>query len=351
MTWRGKRAGRVPVPMMERWVKAYRTGEVPLEAFTPAELDCVALDPEYLPAEVRGPALQTVTPLLAELEAERRGSGDEPGAAEPGGAEATGAEATGAESTGMARLAGGDPALADAAAGLELLGYIRPGEPAPADGPVPAELAGWSVNQAGQQAGVRRVAISGDLGIVTRMRAQPFWVVEVSVSPEPGRPDLMADWPPTGRMYASYRPLGALAERPAGPDGSIPPFALLGEERTLQVMLAWCGAYKTRPGKGQPEAGPGSQPAETPTSEVAAQFTSLAQLRVARSYQQQVQLSLLVVASGQGRYWLLEGERAERAVQVPAAGLASQVIALLKSDGEESGPAGQDARAPGEEGR
>ena len=91
----------------------------------------------------------------------------------------------------MAALAGGDQALADAAASLEQRGYIRPGSPEPAREPVPPELAGWSANPAGQPAGVRRVAISGDLGIITRMRSQPYWVAEVSTAADPRRPDFV----------------------------------------------------------------------------------------------------------------------------------------------------------------
>ena len=43
-----------------------------------------------------------------------------------------------------------------------------------------------------------------------------------------------------------------------------------------------------------------------------------------------VLLRALVVATGQGRHWLLEGERRQRAVPVSADGLAGQVAALLK---------------------
>jgi hypothetical protein len=43
-----------------------------------------------------------------------------------------------------------------------------------------------------------------------------------------------------------------------------------------------------------------------------------------------VLLRTLLVASGQGRHWLLEGERWQRAVPVSADGLSGQVAALLR---------------------
>jgi hypothetical protein len=52
-----------------------------------------------------------------------------------------------------------------------------------------------------------------------------------------------------------------------------------------------------------------------------------------------VLLRTLVVATGQGRHWLLDGERRQRAVPVSAGGLAGQVAALLRlpADGENAG--------------
>ena len=43
-----------------------------------------------------------------------------------------------------------------------------------------------------------------------------------------------------------------------------------------------------------------------------------------------VALHTLLVATGQGRHWLLEGERWQRAVPVSADGLARQVATLLR---------------------
>ncbi len=317
--------------MLERWAAAHDAGEVRLDLFTQPELDSVALDPDYLPADVRGPALQTVTPLLAELAAQQDGGPDGPAAAAmpPGPA-------------GMAGLAGGDHALADAAARLEQRGYIRPGAPDPAHEPVPAELAGWSASPAGQPAGVRRVAIRGDLGIITRMRSQPYWVAEVSVSAEPGRPDFVtAPWALVGRLYAAYRPLGALAEQPAGPDGSLPPFTLLWDKAVLPTLISWCGIDVTQSRDPRPASGS----AAPLTAELASHFTSLAQLRVTRSHGPQVRASLLAVASGSGRQWLLEGEGGLQVTEVRKVDLANRIVDLLRDPAEPgpgagAGPAG-----------
>jgi hypothetical protein len=325
LSWRDRRRGKAPVPMLERWAQAHDTGRVLLDSFTQSELDCVTLDPEYLPAAARGPALQTVTPLLAELEARRSGPGGT-GAPSPGPA-------------GIAELvAGGDHALAEAAGRLEQLGYLRPGTPAPATEPVPAELAGWSANPPGEPAGVRRVAIGGDLGIITRMRSQPYWVAELSACPDPTRPELLAaaeqmvrPWPVVGRMYAAYRPLGALAERPTGPDGRYPPFALLWEQASLPVLINWCGVdiEASERAEGELPASP-----EPLTAELARQFTSLTQIRLVRGYGQEVRLSLMVVAAGGPRQWVLEGEGGARVTEVRKVDLANRLVSLLKEENE-----------------
>jgi hypothetical protein len=324
MIRRGKRGVQAPVPMIERWAAAHDAGQVWLDPFTQEELASVALDPDYLPADVRGPALQAVTPLLAELAAGQDGR---------------------AEPAEMAGVAGGDPALADAAARLEQLGYIRPGSPDPAHEPVPAELAGWSVNPAGQPAGVRRVAISGDVGIITRMRSQPYWVAEVSVSADPGRPDFVTgQWALAGRLHAAYRPLGALAERPAGPDGSLPPFALLWDKAVLPALIGWCGVDVAE----SRDPRPPSDSAVALTADLAGHFASLAQLRVTRSYGPQVRVSLLVVAAGGGRQWILEGEGGQHVTGVRKVDLANRLVDLL-GDLAEPGP-GEGAGTAGLEG-
>ena len=67
-----------------------------------------------------------------------------------------------------------------------------------------------------------------------------------------------------------------------------------------------------------------------PTAEVSGAFAAVTQLRVAVAQGPGVLLRTLLVATGQGRHWLLEGERRQRAVPVPADGLAGEVAALLR---------------------
>ena len=67
-----------------------------------------------------------------------------------------------------------------------------------------------------------------------------------------------------------------------------------------------------------------------PTAEVSGAFAAVTQLRVAVAQGPSVLLRTLLVATGQGRHWLLEGERRQRAVPVPADGLAGEVAALLR---------------------
>src|SRR5579872_5880095 len=216
MSLRDRRHRGSLVPMIERWTQAYREGGALLESFTQPELDCVAIDPDFLPVTAVGPSLRAVGPSLADLGADQIGSDGNAAVERSPSARTRTAE----------QLAEGEHMLTRAAARLEQLGYLRPGFPAPATDPVPPELAGWSANLPGQPAGVRSVAISGDLGIVTRMRTQPYWVAEVSASPKRRRPELLdcfqlaaRAWPVVGRIYAAYRPLGGLAERPPDRNG------------------------------------------------------------------------------------------------------------------------------------
>ena len=53
-------------------------------------------------------------------------------------------------------------------------------------------------------------------------------------------------------------------------------------------------------------------------------------LRVAVAGGPRVLLRTLLVATGQGRHWLLEGERWQRAVPVSADGLSGRVATLLR---------------------
>ena len=298
-----------PVPVGTRWREAWSTGEVVLHQFSQAELDAVTLDPQALPAAERGPFLQAVPPV-------------------PG----TAAEAP------------GGAALSRAIAELELQGFVRPGPPAAPGGPILDEFAGWSAAADGDQPAPAAVALAGDLAIITRIRSQPTWIAEVSVSPEPTRASPQdASWQLAARLYAPYRLPVGLVERPAGPDGQLPPFVLLRDDRSLLALVSWCGADVSSPSAAD-AAGPA--PAEVPTAEVAGRFGRLALLRVAHPDGQQVLLRTLIVASGHGGHWLLEGEQWERALSATVDGIGERVSAMLTSPapaGTAAGPAAPDA--------
>lgn len=348
--------------MIERWKQVIRAREVLLDPFTQADLDAVTLDPEFLPARARGPALPTVTPLLAAL-ADHRGAdgqqddgGQGAGGQQGGSGSEPGLPATPDQAALAPSAAGGD-ALAAAAGRLERLGYLRPGMPAPADGPnpIPDELAGWSVSPAAElaaPAGRRPVAILGDLGIITRMRSQPYWVAQASASAEPTRPDpLAARWRPVARMYTAYRPQAALIEWPAGPDGRLPPFTLLWEEFAFAAVIGWCGvepADLLSSGQGRTvaerRADARRQLPEVPTAELSGRFAGVAQLRVAHPISQQVQVRRLIVASGDGGRWVLEGERAQRACPVTIDQIGERLEAVLEPSGKAAPPPAEDER-------
>jgi hypothetical protein len=100
----------------------------------------------------------------------------------------------------------------------------------------------------------------------------------------------------------------------------------------VQVLAGWCGADMAsdrhgRAGDAVSEAGP---LIPMPTAEVSGAFVAVTRLRVAVAQGPSVLLRTLLVATGQGRHWLLEGEQWQRAVPVSADGLAGQVAALLK---------------------
>jgi hypothetical protein len=324
--------------MLERWQQVYQTGEAALHPFTRAELDSVILDAEALPAAERGPFLQAMTPLT--------GQEAEPGAAAPGRDPAL--RRAGAPPEGLAA------ARAQAAASLERQGFLRPGPPAtpPAGGPAREELAGWAAGPAGDPAARRQVTLVGDLAIITRIRSQPVWVAEATVSPEPGQPDSPAiEWRLLARMYAPFRPPVGLIEMPAGTDGGTAPFVLVRDDRAVHALVSWCGAdlaqkrqdsaspYPATPPKAAPARpsrhdGPSGP---VPTAEQAAAFAGLVQLRVAVADQDQVLVRNLVVATGAAGHWLLEGEWWQRAVPVSADGLSSRVAALLTLPGGVAG--------------
>jgi hypothetical protein len=311
MPWSRKPA-RAPVPMAERFAAARRDGQVRLDSFTPAELDCVALDPGALSPAVRGPALQSVSPLL------------------PGGGPGAGGGAPDAS------------ALAAAAGKLESQGFLQPGVPAPAESEVPDPLSGWSAGPAGPGP----VGLTGDLGIITRMRAVPYWVAEASAAPEGADWDPAAQpWPVTGRAYAAYRPPAALVEVPGGPDGN-PHFALLWQERSIMALMTWCGvdldelADREHAARVPPEP-PG------PTEAAARGFTSVTALHVTHPAGTQVLIRTLVTATGRGgRHWMLTGERARTATPVSVFGVGEQLELLLApvdtgaADAGTAGPGG-----------
>lgn len=326
MIFRRKQPGP-PVTVGTRWREVWSAGEVVLHQFSQAELDAVTLDPQALPAAERGPFLQAVPP------------GPGAAAAAPGSVAASGAAAPPAP---------GGAALSRAITELELQGFARPGPPAPG-GPILDEFAGWSAAADGDQAAPAPVALAGDLAIITRIRSQPTWIAEVSVSPEPARASPQdASWQLAARLYAPYRLPVGLVERPAGADGQLPPFVLLRDDRSLLALVSWCGADVSSPSAAN-AAGPA--PAEVSTAEVAGRFGRLALLRVAHPEGQQVLLRTLVVASGHGRHWLLEGEQWERAVSATVDGIGERVSAMLTppaAAGTAAGPAAPDASRSGQ---
>ena len=317
MIWQRSRAGRGPVGMRARWKQVRRAGVVGLHPFTEAELGAVTLDAEAVPEAERGPFLQVVAPLLAA----------------PGAAGAPGPAAPGRTMPAWAVPAGHATAAASAAAvtRLERLGFLRPGSPAARA--APAELAGWAARSGGEPGARQPVSLLGDLAIITRIRAQPVWVAEVTVAPAPSRPGPAADgWPVLARMYAPHWPPVGLVEQSTGTEGRLPPHVLVRKDRTVQVLAGWCGADMAAAGDGQAgDAGSEAGPLiPMPTAEVSGAFAAVTQLRVAVAQGRSVLLRTLLVATGQGRHWLLEGDRRQRAVPVPADGLAGEVAALLR---------------------
>jgi hypothetical protein len=309
--------------MTERWREVVRVKQVGLDAFTQDELEAVTLDPGFLPALALGPALPAAAPLLAALAAQQEGPGERPVPASFPPSPATGPDAVAA------------------AARLEQRGYLRPGVAAPASGPVPDELAGWSADPAGLAA-ARPVAITGDLGIVMRMRALPYWVAEVSAAPGPARPDPAAGgWPRTARLYAAYRPQAALLESLDGP----PSFTLLWQEFAVATVMDWLGvgpAELMAAGQGRSVAQRHADAARTrpavATAEVAGRFARVAQVRVAHPPLQEagpIMLRRLIVATGTSpERWVLEGEHAEQAVSVTVDQVGERVEALLEPSGK-----------------
>jgi hypothetical protein len=306
----------VPLSMTERQDQVLSDGHVLLHPFTLAELSAVTLAPEAVPPGERGAFLQQVPVIPA-----------------PAGF------------AGVALASAGRSLAADAIGALRRAGFVRLGwssQPASsaADG-----LNGWLANPADSQ--VRQpVTLLGDLAIITRMRAQPVWLAQVSIAPEPANPDPQsARWTLIAQMYGAFRPAIRLIERPARADGILPAFTALREDQALPVLLGLCGAdalryqdVRQRPGPqaGAPLSGDrasGVTVNEMPTTVIANDFGRLALLRVMLADGQRVLVRNLLVASAGPDTWLLD-EHGEHAMKVSVAGLADRMASMLSAPAE-----------------
>jgi hypothetical protein len=301
----GKRPAQAILPLSQRWSQVYEAGEIVLTRFSQAELDCVALAPDSLPERERGPVLQSVGPLLAGLAA----TSGHPAAAAPDTGE-------------------GAAMLAEAAGRLEKRGFIRPGPPEPATGPLTDELGAIAADPANPGA-VRPVTLIGDLALVIRMRSQPCWVAEAFSSPEPARPaPAETQWQLAGRMYAAHRPAAVLVEAAFPEGGDPPPFTALWQPNAARLIGRWLGVDPAETADPErraylPPGGP------VPSARAASGFTSVHFLRVVHPVGQQVAIRSLITAAAPGRHWLLEGEQAERAVPVSIDQMTPRVDELV----------------------
>jgi hypothetical protein len=331
--FRRKQPDGPPVPVGKRYQQALDAGEVALYPFSQAELDAVTLEPPSVPPGPERPYLQPITPVLARFLELSAGPATVPPKQETDN-------------------------LASAVAGLEERGFVHPGQPAPPVGRMQVEFAGLAAAPAGQ---VQRVALAGDLGIVTRMRGQVLFIAEVLSAADPSSPDLAPDqWILRGRVYTPYQMPGCLVERSAAPDGTLPPLRLTQEANAALTMMDWLGAdvpsflsalERRAAGQGdqdvpqQESVWPEEQPGELATAEVAPRFEQLSQLRVMRPQGEQVLVRSLVVGADAAGYWLLEGERLDRAVAVSVLQLGDRVDEMLRNasagpDGQANGRAG-----------
>jgi hypothetical protein len=310
-----------PVQVRERWRQVFESGEVVLQQFSSVELDAVTLEPESARPEGGLPYLLRLSSLLDQAAASTADMSE----------------------------------LASAVAGLEASGFIRPGPPAPPEGQMPVEFAGLSAAADGTPP--RRVALAGDLGLITYMRCRPLFVAEVYHAADPARPDrASAGWQLVARGFTPYDMPGCLIERPPArtarqaATGPHPPHVILREDRAAATMLGWLGgdvsAYlKLRAARATAPAAAATAPAATapaatapaatapaatvPTATVAAGFSQLAELSLALPAGQEVMLRALAVGTGAAGHWLLTGEQLELATPVTLAQLGDRLDDML----------------------
>ncbi len=327
MIFRHKQPDGPPVPVGQRYQQALAEGEVSLHPFSQLELSAVTLEPDGVPPGQQRPYLQPLSPVLAKF-LEQSGARPETNQSGPGG-------------SGDAQVI---TELGGAVAGLEQRGFVHAGPPAPPAGRMQVEFAGLA---AGPDGLVRRVALAGDLGIVTRMRGQVLFVAEVLGAADPVSPDLVAEhWGLIGRVYTPFRLPGCLTERPPAPDGGLPPLTLMQERNAALTLMKWLGAdvpafisglQGRAEGKGDPDeprpasVWPEEQPGEVPAADVAPGFSRLRELRLLQPQGEQVLVRGLMVGSGPAGYWLLEGEQLERATAVSVLQLGDRVDAMLRA--------------------
>jgi hypothetical protein len=321
-----RQQGQPGLPMIERLNQAMRDGRAQLDPFSSAELECVTIDPEFLPREVRGPALQAVSPLLAWVAGQREHGGASP------------RWSMGAGPASSPQPAGGPAAaaLASIAAGLDRRGYLVPGAPPRPAGKVVTEIGGWSVDpDGGPQA--RPVTIRGDLAIITWGRCQPYWVAEISEPVTPARPlPLGAGWRLVARIYTTYLPSTGLVEFPSRPDGSLPQCLLLFEENVVSALLTLAGIdldevrYESHPERADPIP-------DAPTAAAARDFDRVRCVRVAQPDDDQVAIRTLVVASAKRRHWILDGEQADRALPASVDQIGERIMTAIRPPGGAGG--------------
>jgi hypothetical protein len=329
-----------PIPVRERWRQVFESGEVALHPFSQAELDAVTLEPESARPDAGLPYLQRLSPLLGQAPLAGETSPD-PWSGQDGGPAADAAAKTADIS-----------ALASAAVRLEAAGYVRPGPTVPPEGQIPIEFAGLAAAADGT---LRRVALAGDLGLITYMQTRPLFVAEVHFAPDPVRPEFApTTWQLVARGYVPYEMPGCLIELPQAPDAGQPPRAILREDRAAVAMLGWLGgdvaAYlelreaRTTSEQSQGESAVTDQPPPgVPTATVAGGFSRLAQLTLILPAGEQVLLRALAVASGADGHWLLVGQQLEVATHITLGQLGDrldEMLAAASRPGAASPPSG-----------